>query len=257
MEGIVLPTCSDVPALWHCHLPPSFQTLCVLHSRHACLPRLAPAPAVAGLVEVRRPQWVSGARATPQGWQVRGKRGDEGLFDAVIIAHNGKCANRLTAPMGVPDLHSQLRRLKLSANWVLMVAFNSPVPVPGGLEGAFITGSPVLSWAANQTAKLGPAGAASNGSSGSSLECWTLISTQAYGRGNKVPQVRRGQAKQTRGCCCSCFRCCCRRRCCGCTFAAEAVAGTRTKPNPLALPARCLYAPLACRRMCLPRLLSG
>jgi hypothetical protein len=149
-------------------------------------------------VEVRRPQWVSGARATPEGWQLRGKRGQEGMFDAVIIAHNGKCANRLTAPMGVPQLHSQLRRLKLSANWVLMAAFSSPVPVPGGMEGAFVGGSPLLSWAANQTAKLGPAGSSSGGggggsSSSSGAECWTLISTQAYGRGKKVPQVPRGR----------------------------------------------------------------
>lgn len=32
-------------------------------------------------------------------------------------------------------VHSQLKRLKLSANWALLVAFASPVPVPGGMEG--------------------------------------------------------------------------------------------------------------------------
>ena len=96
--------------------------------------------------------------------------------------------------MGVPDVHSQLRRLKLSANWVLMAAFSQPVPVPGGMEGAFIRGCEVLSWAANNTAKLGGAGAGTGTSTGGggALECWTLISTQAYGRQNKVPQVGRG-----------------------------------------------------------------
>lgn len=123
----------------------------------------------AGLVEVRQPQWVSEARWTPDGWLLSGRGRDQGLFDAVVIAHNGKCANRcatqghqapaqlnshapsplpripcfnlfhplqgqalardspvivpvrptalcccrLASPMGVPQVHSQLRRLKV------------------------------------------------------------------------------------------------------------------------------------------------
>ncbi|PSC72920.1 hypothetical protein C2E20_4073 [Micractinium conductrix] len=137
------------------------------------------ATGIEGLVEVRQPQWVSEARWTPDGWLLSGRGRDQGLFDAVVIAHNGKCANRLASPMGVPQVHSQLRRLKLSANWALLVAFAAPVAVPGGLEGAFIQGSDVLSWAGNNSKKLGQAGGA---------ECWTLFSTQAYGSANKVPQ---------------------------------------------------------------------
>lgn len=176
---------------------------------------------------MRRPQWVSTARHTADGWQLFGRGQDQGTFDAVVIAHNGalhrgsahllcltvtaaeqpcsaampflpgtliracaprlpaagKCANRLSAPMGTPDVHAQLKRLRLSANWVLMAAFASPVPVPGGLEGAFIEGCDTLSWAGNNSAKLGlPAGP----------QCWTLVSTQAFGKANKVPQVRCG-----------------------------------------------------------------
>lgn len=92
-----------------------------------------------------------------------------------------QCANRLTAPMGVPKLHAQLRRLRLSANWVLMAAFKGPVPVPGGLQGAFVRECPVLSWAGNNNAKLGLEGAGRP-------QCWTLISTHRYGQANKVPQ---------------------------------------------------------------------
>ncbi len=86
--------------------------------------------------------------------------------------------------MGVPDVHSQLKRLRLSANWVLMAAFASPVPVPGGMEGAFIEGSDTLSWAGNNSAKLGLGGGP---------QCWTLVSTQAFGKANKVPQVGKGE----------------------------------------------------------------
>ncbi|KAL4432882.1 hypothetical protein ABPG77_008208 [Micractinium sp. CCAP 211/92] len=135
------------------------------------------------LVEVRRPQWVSDARYTRheggEGWRLEGRGRDQGIFDVVVIAHNGKCANRLAAPMGAPAVHSQLKRLKLSANWALLVAFASPVPVPGGMEGAFVRGSDVLAWAGNNSAKLGLAGGP---------QCWTLFSTQEYGRANKVPQ---------------------------------------------------------------------
>ncbi|KAL4853472.1 Renalase [Chlorella vulgaris] len=138
--------------------------------------------AAAALVTVRRPQWISSAQAEPKGWRLVGRGRDQGLFDVAVIAHNGKCANRLAAPMrGAEAVHRQLRRLKLSANWVLMAAFASPVAAPGGLQGAFVSGSQVLGWAANNTAKLG--GPAQGG-----VQCWTLISTQAYGRLNKVPQ---------------------------------------------------------------------
>lgn len=144
-----------------------------------------------GLVEIRRPQWVSNIYhdGKHNGWRVEGKgRRKEGLFDAVVIAHNGKCANRLTAPMGVPDIHRQLKRLKLSANWVVMVAFERPVfpcddyrDLPP-FEGAhYKDDDEVLIWAGNNTKKLGI-------SSSSDIECWTLISTNKYGKANKVPQ---------------------------------------------------------------------
>jgi len=42
---------------------------------------------------------------------------------------------RLVGPTGAPDVARQLMRLRLSAVWVTMVAFESPVPVPGRMEG--------------------------------------------------------------------------------------------------------------------------
>jgi len=159
-----------------------------------------------GLVEIRRPQWVSNIYhdGKNNGWRVEGKgRRKEGLFDAVVIAHNGKCANRLTSPMGVPDVHRQLKRLKLSANWVVMVTFERPVfpsdyhdnrELPP-FEGAHVYDSnEVLLWAGNNTKKLGmhsgnsSSNTSSNNTSSSEIECWTLISTNKYGKLNKVPQ---------------------------------------------------------------------
>ena len=48
--------------------------------------------------------------------------------------------------------------------------------VPPPTPGAFITGSPVLSWAANNTAKL------NLDHGGRPLQCWTLLSTAEWGR---------------------------------------------------------------------------
>lgn len=141
-----------------------------------------------GAVKVVRPMWVSKMTAAPKlgGWQLTGVGKDQGTYGAVVIAHNGKCANRLVGPTGAPDVARQLMRLRLSAVWVTMVAFEAPVPVPGGMEGAFVQGSPVLSWVGNNTAKL----QLQHGGQYSSMQCWTLISTNSYGQSNKVPQER-------------------------------------------------------------------
>ncbi|GLC50732.1 hypothetical protein PLESTB_000425900 [Pleodorina starrii] len=134
-----------------------------------------------GLVELRRPVWVGKMQAEEgRGWSLQGEGRNQGLYDVVVIAHNGKCANRLVGPTGAPQVAEQLMRLRLNAVWALMVAFEGAVPVP--FEGAFIRGSPVLSWAGNNTAKMGLRHTPDD------IECWTLFSTNAYGQANKVPQ---------------------------------------------------------------------
>ncbi len=169
---------------------------------------LASAAESSKLVEIRRPLWVntikflnSSSSGGGFGWKVLARGVDQGVYDAIIIAHNGKCANRLSAPMGIPAVHAALRKLKLSANWVLMVAFESSVSVPVNtqgkkMEGAFIRGSEVLSWAGNNTAKL-KLNALSD-SKAKNLECWSLVSTQKYGKLNKVPQEAVPQDVATR-----------------------------------------------------------
>ena len=146
--------------------------------------------------DIRRPCWVDrmtadSARGT---WQLRGRGRDQGAFDAVVIAHNGKCADRLLRPAGVPQVAAQMRALKLSAVWVVMAAFEAPVQVPSGFEGAFVHGCDTLAWVANNTAKLRPSGdgidARSTEDTAATLQCWTLISTSAFGKANKVPQER-------------------------------------------------------------------
>lgn len=136
------------------------------------------------LVKVVRPMWVSQAKADltkEGGWKLTGNRRPQGTYDALVIAHNGKCANRLVGDIGAPFVARQLMSLRLSAVWVMMVAF--PQPLPTSIEGAFVEGDPVLSWVANNTAKLGL-----SHPGWPHLQCWTLVSTNTYGQRNKVPQ---------------------------------------------------------------------
>jgi predicted NAD/FAD-dependent oxidoreductase len=138
------------------------------------------------LIEVRRPIWISHISARGNSWQLSENGQSEGTFDAVVIAHNGKCANRLLAPSGAPLVFKQMKRLELSSIWALMAAFDEPLPSPLGLDsraldGAFVEGVNAISWMGNNTSKL-PL------SKDRAPHCWTFFSTAAFGKKNKVPQ---------------------------------------------------------------------
>ncbi|GIL89031.1 hypothetical protein Vretifemale_16879 [Volvox reticuliferus] len=196
-------------------------------------------------IAVKRPVWVgrlerrpaaampgsgSGSGSGPGGdgqWDLYGAGGRHlGTFDYVVIAHNGKCADQLMSTAGLPAIHNLLRVrfcpqpapqhqvMQLCSLWVLMVGFSSPLPVDW--QGAFFEGSPVISWAANNTAKISAnrrtAQAAANGGGGSgggggrkdseargpSLEFWTIISAREFGAQHKVPQenIPPGKARE-------------------------------------------------------------
>ena len=74
----------------------------------------------------------------------------------------------------------------MSSIWALLAAFEDPLPFTDAaatpFEGAFVKGVDSISWMANNNKKFmnfqkdGP-------------HCWTFLSTAAYGKQNKVPQV--------------------------------------------------------------------
>jgi len=85
-------------------------------------------------------------------------------------------------------LCSEAQRLELSSIWALMAAFEESLPIPEGLgssrlDGAFVEGVNSLSWMANNSSKL-------DNPEKDAPHCWTFFSTAAYGKKNKVPQVR-------------------------------------------------------------------
>ncbi|XP_020212255.1 uncharacterized protein LOC109796844 [Cajanus cajan] len=137
------------------------------------------------MVNVVRPCWISKLEPFNGMWHLSENGKPRGKFDAIVIAHNGKCANRLLMTSGLPLIAKQMKTLELSSIWALLAAFEDPLPFPGStevpFEGAFVRGVDSVSWMANNTKKLlisqsgGP-------------HCWTFLSTAAYGKQHKVPQ---------------------------------------------------------------------
>lgn len=139
------------------------------------------------LIQVKRPCWISQMNEVNGMWHLFEYEKFQGAFDMVVIAHNGKCANRLLGPAGVPLIAKQMKRLELSSIWALLAAFEEPLSLSnshnmkGQPEGAFVVGVDSLSWMGNNTKKLHPL-------QGHGPYCWTFFSTAAFGKKNKVPQ---------------------------------------------------------------------
>ncbi|KAH7675117.1 Renalase protein [Dioscorea alata] len=138
------------------------------------------------MVNIVRPCWISQLDPFNGRWHLSEKGKLHGQFDAIVIAHNGKCANRLLSSSGLPLLTKQMKRLELSAIWALLAAFKDPLPIScngtsSAFEGAFVKGIDSVSWMANNASKLFP-------SHNGLPQCWTFFSTAAYGKQNKVPQ---------------------------------------------------------------------
>ncbi|KAK1288862.1 hypothetical protein QJS10_CPB19g01151 [Acorus calamus] len=137
------------------------------------------------LVNVVRPCWISRLDPFNGMWHLSENGKPQGGFDAIVIAHNGKCANRLLSSSGLPLLMKQMKSLELSSIWALLAAFEKPLIVPARenftpFEGAFVKGVDSISWMANNTNKLR--------SQSDGPQCWTFFSTASYGKQNKVPQ---------------------------------------------------------------------
>lgn len=144
--------------------------------------------------DLKQDVWVARLKQEDDGWALLNTKRrpvTRQNYSYVVMAHNGKCADRLikTAPMQTAA-HAPLRckftskaspkndRLELSSLWVCVVA------VPKGVaafDGAFVERHDVLSWVGNNGAKYA-------GEVQQDLEAWTLISTPGYGSANKCSQ---------------------------------------------------------------------
>ncbi|CAI5510483.1 unnamed protein product [Closterium sp. Naga37s-1] len=178
-----------------------------------------------GVVGVERPMWIGKMRARGGKWVLEETGRKAGEFDFVVIAHNDPHTSRNppTSPSSIPPSYSPpsdisqppplplqpppffttSQRLELSSIWASIIAFESPLlangSVPRGhFDAAFVEGVPAVAWMCNNTAKLAEGGGAGRGDGGEGsgvvrrgegVECWTVFSSAAYGKRNKVPQV--------------------------------------------------------------------
>ncbi|KAM9327298.1 renalase-like [Gastrophryne carolinensis] len=140
---------------------------------------------LSSLVHVEGNKWVNSVHWDPlsKKWNVN----EHGWFDYLVVAHNGKCAARLMADSGAPQIHNLLKvkfgpvlspktnLMQLCSLWVLLFALPSRLQL--NFDGAFVD-HPDLSWIGNNSSKYNE----------NELECWTVISTKAFGANHKVPQ---------------------------------------------------------------------
>jgi len=147
---------------------------------------------------IRRPIWVSDLVFMEESnkWKLKNYENDLGDYDVVIIAHNGKCAERLIK--SVPSAKSIHDRL--------MVSFGPTLPKPNKMTkmqlcslwvGTFVVkkglvnnfgdaiivddNKSILSWICCTSRKIGQF-------DDKLYESYTIISTREYAANNKVPQ---------------------------------------------------------------------
>ena len=139
-------------------------------------------------LNVRGDTWVSRVERVGNKWVLYNNQNELGRFDHIVIAHNGKCADRLMKTSTADKLHRLLMcqfgdnpsagtKMQLSSLWTLVVVFREPLKLH--FEGAELQGCSRLSWVANNTKKY---------QQSVEFEAWTLISTRSFGKQHKCPQ---------------------------------------------------------------------
>ncbi|GAX09637.1 hypothetical protein FisN_19Lh098 [Fistulifera solaris] len=146
--------------------------------------------------------WVSPSNGVKwidksQKWRVQAKGEVRGNFDYLIIAHNGKCADRLMSSSPAKEIHSLLRvnfaptvpanggnRMTLGSIYSLSVCVKSPSilskALPDNFVAGFISENSNLGFLVCQNRKLAQ--------SDTTHEVWTILSTPKFAKRHKAPQ---------------------------------------------------------------------
>jgi len=160
-------------------------------------------------LNIRRPCWVSNLCNLKGKWKLMSYKEDLGEFDIVIIAHNGKCADRLISTSNStncslqkiherlkvsfgPTLprHDVMRKMQLSSLFVGNFLFKKGI-IPNFGDALIIDNKfskNPLSWICCTSRKIGQ--------NHELYESYTVISTREYASNNKVPQENIPIAKE-------------------------------------------------------------
>ena len=135
-------------------------------------------------------------------WSIQTNGKQFGTFDRIVIAHNGKCADRLMSRTPAKALHSLLRTnfadyapswggKRMTLNSIYSLTFvikreNSPISGALGEKtySAFLKNEPTLRFLSCQSRKY------EDGSTNkqNDLECWTVLSSPKFAKKYKGPQ---------------------------------------------------------------------
>ncbi len=172
--------------------------------------------------EIKQDVWVSPSSGVryqgpppPQGnlakkgnskdcWSVRAQGRTLGTHDHLIVAHNGKCADRLMSKTPARDVHRLLRTnfndrvpanggQKMTLNSIYSLTFCMKGPsllsqnLPESFVGGFVQDHPKLGLVTCQTNKY-PTNTYNENKDDESLEVWTILSTASFAKKNKAPQ---------------------------------------------------------------------
>lgn len=152
--------------------------------------------------EIQQNVWVSpsnGARYMPKTrqWKVTASGKVLGYFDRLIVAHNGKCADRLMSKTPAKAIHDLLRvnfapsvpqhggkRMTLNSIYSLTIALpkNSAIAacLPANFLGGFIQNDKALRFLSCQSRKYE--------SMEKDVEIWTILSSSNFVKSHKAPQ---------------------------------------------------------------------
>ena len=171
-------------------------------------------------IEVCQDVWVSpsggvryrgdSASKSQQPWQVLGSNKKEvlGNFDHLVVAHNGKCADRLMSRTPAKDLHWLLRvnfapfvpkdggkKMTLNSIYSLTFALRGPSVLSEAVkryESRFISGfvknHPSLRFLSWNSRKHRSEDGSEDDGVRSDVEVWTVLSSAKFGKQHKGPQ---------------------------------------------------------------------
>jgi predicted NAD/FAD-dependent oxidoreductase len=135
-------------------------------------------------------------------WRLQANGKQLGIFDDIIIAHNGKCADRIMSKTPAHNVHELLRvnfspsvpnyggkKMTLNSIYSLTVAVDqkkSPTTtntkIPTLLIGAFVQNEPSLRYLTCQSRKF------ATPQDDDSVEIWTILSSPTFAKKHKAPQ---------------------------------------------------------------------
>ena len=154
-------------------------------------------------INIQQDVWVSPSNGVKYGsnqWKVQGNGKVLGMFDKLVIAHNGKCADRLMSQTPATELHKLLqvnfspevppwggKKMTLNSIYSLTFALNKKgSPLSQALDNekficGFVKNQPNLRFLSCNTRKYYP-------QERDDIEIWTVLSSAKFAKKYKGPQ---------------------------------------------------------------------